>query len=310
MYSAVCKLVLDFRRKIVSKRAYEPKKVTIGVGSCLIGGAAKTEVVSYLMSNLHDRNPCTVVKGYKGTLFGPILVTDENRSPSLIGDEACMLYSRNFKVIVSRNKKEGVRLAEKEFNLIIVDDSFQHVYLKPHLSLLTIPCEDLNLLKQLNQEKFFPFGPLRDSFKSCVDVASAVLLINRQGNQDYPIELLKLPQDKPVFCGFYHTDLPIQNSNVTLVSSIARSAAFENAVEAQNSVQKKFIFRDHFQYLQRDIDFIESSSPSQIIVTTEKDWVKIKDLKTSLTWLVVKTKLKMEQAFLDFLDQQINAFCS
>ena len=310
MYSAICKLIVNTRRKLVTKYAYRPKKFTIGVGSCVVGGAAKTEVVSYLAKCLANRNPCIVVKGYKGALTGPVLVTEKNQSPQLIGDEGAMLYFRNFKVIVSKNKKEGVKFAENQFDVIIVDDSFQHVYLKPQINLLAVPCEDPELLRQLNQEKFFPFGPLRDSFKSCLDVASAVLLINRQGNQDYPIEVLNPSQDKPIFCGFYHIDLPIQNSNVTLVSSIARSAAFENAVEAQNSVQKKFIFRDHFQYLQKDIDFIESSSPSQFIVTTEKDWVKIKDLKTRLTWLVVKTKLKMEQAFLDFLDQQIDAFCS
>lgn len=137
----------------------------ISVGNITIGGAGKTPHVEYLIRLLQKRVRIAVLsRGYKRKTKGYVLA-DENVTAREIGDEPFQMYSKygnDIYIAVNANRCQGIdRLRHdeqtKDTDVILLDDAYQHRYVKPGVNILLVDYHRL-----IVYDKLLPAGRLRE----------------------------------------------------------------------------------------------------------------------------------------------------
>lgn len=135
----------------------------IVVGNIAIGGTGKTPHTEYLIEALrYNYNIGVLSRGYKRRTKGFVLATHRSR-PEDIGDESYQIFQKygdDITVAVCEDRVKGIRqLLEinKDINLMILDDAFQHRYVKAGLNILLT---DFNRLYA--DDALLPAGRLRE----------------------------------------------------------------------------------------------------------------------------------------------------
>lgn len=135
----------------------------VGVGNLSVGGSGKTPLIEYMVSTLQEDGltPAVVSRGYKGTARG-VTVLEDHHTAREVGDEPFQI-KRKFPeapVVVSKNRIAAIRKIMAEMpkvDVVLLDDSFQHRYVKPGLNLLTTPYS-----KPFTEDLLLPSGNLRE----------------------------------------------------------------------------------------------------------------------------------------------------
>ena len=168
----VCFRNLLFALGIKSQTA--PPVTTIGVGNLCTGGSGKTPHVEYLLRLLSGSYETALLsRGYRRKTSGFVL-DDGCHSPSRLGDEPSMLALKfpNVTVAVCEKRVEGVHQLLKRDpapQLIVLDDVFQHRYLKPTVNILLTEYGNPYF-----KDHILPFGNLRE-FRSARRRADIVI---------------------------------------------------------------------------------------------------------------------------------------
>ena len=139
----------------------------IVVGNIAVGGTGKTPHTEYIINLLHSHyNIGVLSRGYKRKTKGYFLATD-NVTPSQIGDEPYQMY-RKFgqyvTIAVCENRCQGIRnmlASNPNINLIILDDAFQHRYVKPKFSIVLT-----EFSRPIYNDHLMPLGRLREPIHS------------------------------------------------------------------------------------------------------------------------------------------------
>ena len=139
----------------------------VSVGNITVGGTGKTPHVEYIVEALYRRYHMAVLsRGYKRMTKGFILASN-NMSPRDIGDEPYQIYRKYGGLItlaVCENRRKGIRQLmriDPEINLILLDDGFQHRYVKPKVNIVLM---DYN--RPSYDDKLMPLGSLREPVTS------------------------------------------------------------------------------------------------------------------------------------------------
>ena len=126
---------------ILKQRTFDVPVIV--VGNISVGGTGKTPHVEYIIEHLCKEFHIGVLsRGYKRKTKGFILANDKT-SPNDIGDEPYQIY-RKFKGItlaVCENRCEGIetlKSIDPDINLFVLDDAFQHRYVKPTASVVLV----------------------------------------------------------------------------------------------------------------------------------------------------------------------------
>ena len=129
-----------FDSKILKEEEYDIP--IVGVGNITVGGTGKTPHVEYIVSNLAaDYKVAVLSRGYKRKTKGFVLANNKS-TPDLIGDEPLQIYQKfgmKIQVAVCENRRKGIAELRRIFpdlQLIVLDDSFQHRWVKPKVSVL------------------------------------------------------------------------------------------------------------------------------------------------------------------------------
>ena len=198
-------------RKRVKRLGHKLSIPVICVGNINLGGTGKTPTAIYLIENLTAKGlkPYLVMLGYKGSHIEATLVTDAHTAKE-VGDEA-ILMSSFAPVIVSKNRAEGGKLAQKlGADIVVMDDGFQNPSLAKDYSIVVVD-SDIGFGNGL----VCPSGPLRETLDDAKKRADAYLLIGEGRKRDEllnqighgsviveadlaPIEMGMNWQDKPV----------------------------------------------------------------------------------------------------------------
>lgn len=149
----------------------------ISVGNITVGGSGKTPHVEYLIRLLQDKAKVAVLsRGYKRKSRGYLLAEDDTPM-RLIGDEPYQMKRKFPKIHVAVDKKrcEGIdRLISDEAtcdtDVVLLDDAYQHRYVKPGINILLVDYHRLILYDEL-----LPAGRLREP-KSGKDRADIVII--------------------------------------------------------------------------------------------------------------------------------------
>jgi tetraacyldisaccharide 4'-kinase len=285
---------------------------SISVGNLSVGGSGKTPMVMYLTSLLQLEHSIQILsRGYgrKTTGYRHVNSTDD---ASTVGDEPLSYFQKfapKTDVFVCEKRQEAI-VKMKEMNpsaTIILDDAFQHRYVKPGLQLLLTPYQD-----QFLSDWHLPSGNLRES-KAGAHRADAIILTKCPDlTEDEMMTQRKRYESiqKPVFfsrieyADFQLIGIPVkQLKSVLLVTGISSSTSLKSHLMESYKVEE-LKFGDHHAFTQVDIQEIHRkfdtfASKEMAIVTTEKDLVKIEGLlsendRQTYPWYVLPITVKME----------------
>lgn len=280
-----------------SRSFYVP---VISVGNITVGGTGKTPHVEYLIRLLQKRYKVAVLsRGYKRKTKGYI-VADENATARTVGDEPYQVKRKfpDATVAVCKSRTEGIdRLTrdDRQLDVVLLDDAFQHRYVKPGINILLVDYHRLIIY-----DKLLPAGRLREplSGKNRADIVIVTKcpkelkpmefrVITKAMNL-YPYQHLyftTLSYDKPypVFDG-KATDFSRQNAaNVLLLTCIASPRQLQEDITGllpDDAVVNQVTFPDHHSFTKKDVDMLNSRFASmpqpRFVITTEKDAARLR----------------------------------
>ena len=325
---------LLFKLGILKSRAFDIP--VISVGNITVGGSGKTPHVEYLVSLLKDKMKVAVLsRGYKRKSKGYVLANDDTTMRE-IGDEPYQMKQKFPKLYVAVDKKrtEGIdRLTHdeqtKDVDVILLDDAYQHRYVKPGVNILLVDYHRLIIY-----DKLLPAGCLREpkEGKSRADI----VIITKCPKDLRPMEyrVLMKALDLYPYQSLYFTTLIYDNlkqvygtesmpinslpdrCNVLLLTGIASPKQMQNDLSMYNYNLSYLSFSDHHNFSKKDIrtinrKFAELPSP-KVIITTEKDVARIKfveglndEVKESMYALPVRIQFMLGQEE-DFNNKIIN----
>lgn len=289
-----------FESNILKSEEYDIP--VIGVGNLAVGGTGKTPHVEYIVSHLLlDYKVAVLSRGYKRKTKGFVLANSKS-TPSSIGDEPYQIYQKfHGKVIVAvcESRRKGIEELRRLFpdlGLIVLDDSFQHRWVKPKISILLT-----DYSKPFYKDRLLPLGRLRESPLQ-VNRADMVIVTKCPENlapigfriAKKDLDLMKFQklffsrydygQLKPVFAEDSPYSISLHeltsSDSVMLVTGIAHPRYFVRYFRHYPFKVKVDHYPDHHDFTKRDVLDIEKKFNSlpgrrKIIVTTEKDAVRL-----------------------------------
>jgi tetraacyldisaccharide 4'-kinase len=286
-------------------KTYRSSMPVICVGSYLVGGTGKTPTISLIAQILTElgHKPVILSRGYGGKLLGPHLVKNSDL-PEQVGDEPLMLTALSKSqapVVISKSRVAGAKFIERERlgNIILLDDGYQHRYLERDLNILLIPQK-----RSLRDAILLPAGRMRETLNSAVSRANIVLVVSRDevgkfANHNYnkfslpTFDLSIIPGE--IFDTTTNEKLAIDCLDklpVTAVAAIAQPEQFFKMLEKLGArIERKISFRDHHNY--SSDDWINIAKDSKLMITTAKDYIKLRKFSEPTTQLAV-LDLKIE----------------
>lgn len=296
----------------------------IAVGNITVGGTGKTPHVEYLVRLLHKLTKVAVLsRGYKRKSKGYVLA-DDSSTALTIGDEPYQM-TRKFKdiyVAVDANRREGIaRLTTDEstndVGVILLDDAFQHRYVKPGINILLVDYHRLIIY-----DKLLPAGRLREPLsgkrradfvivtKCPADLKPMDIRVLTKAMGLYPYQELffttmEYGELYPLFEGSNDEPPKLKGHNVLMLTGIASPEEMESDIKTKCRSLTTMTFRDHHVFTPKDIEaisdaFAQMDSP-KIIVTTEKDstrllQAKLTDaIKSALYVLPIQVRFMLNQ---------------
>lgn len=274
----------------------------VSVGNITVGGTGKTPHVEYIVSRLAGSyNIAVLSRGYKRKTKG-FLLANSKSSPDSIGDEPYQIWHKFgglVKVAVCEKRAQGIRELMREhpdIDLILLDDAFQHRYVKPKVSILLI---DHN--RPVNKDRLLPLGRLRESVHALgradmivitkcpvdmtpiqyrlMDKELSLMAYQKLYFSRFRYESLEpvFPDDSPYFASL---DQLTERDSVLLLTGIAHPRYFVRHFSEFPFKVKVSHYPDHHDFSRSDVlnierRFEEMKGEHKIIVTTEKDAVRL-----------------------------------
>jgi len=274
---------------------YKTKKLpcpVISVGNITVGGTGKTPVAIFIAGLLSAKGKRAAIlsRGYDRQTKGIAVVSDGVNvllDPAQAGDEPHLIAARlkDVPVIVGRDRCKAGLFAVEKFapDVIILDDGFQHIALHRDVNILLVDSQD-----GFGNGHLLPRGVLREPVSGA---ARADIVMIKGKGVTQPHMSVELDKKTPVFNFAYKpqclVDLKngaktplelIRGKDVVAVSGIAAPESFTATLKELNTrITKTLIYPDHHDYTEKDLQDIASAcGPNGLIVTTEKDGVKLK----------------------------------
>lgn len=274
----------------------------ISVGNLAVGGSGKTPMVEYLIRELKgEYNIATLSRGYGRKTKG-FLWVESDLSSSETGDEPLQIKTKfqNSAVAVCEDRVAGVTriLKEKpETNLILLDDAFQHRAIKPSIQILLSTYDSPYF-----QDYLMPVGRLRESRRGAKRADATVYT---KCPEDYkPIQFGKEP--------IFHSTINYSNEGfegpIIGFSGLAKNEIFAKHLASRYDLKGFEGYKDHHTFTQKDLDKLKTQAKDATLVCTEKDSMKIKQLKGSeqVKHISITTTIEGKTDFLTWLKEKIN----
>jgi tetraacyldisaccharide 4'-kinase len=331
-FSPIYGALMKSREKLYHRGVFHQQSLAvpvISIGNLVLGGTGKTPTVRHVARLLknHGYHPAIVSRGYQGEAQKAVNIVSDNEkiylSAALAGDEPYMLAASlpGIPVLTGKHRIFPCRYAidRIECDVIILDDGFQHLSVKRDIDLVLF---DSTILA--GSSRIFPGGPLREP-TSALNRCHGFLLTgttkkNKERAQSFSNLLQQRFPRQPVFKSFLASSKLVSKDNAFAEKSvpkiffgfcgIANPVRFENALVSHGLQLAGFqALRDHTAYSQPLVSHLCASAVklgADSLVTTEKDFVKLQGLNTSLPLHVLLIEQRIEQSFDLFLLNSLN----
>ena len=292
----------------------------ISVGNITVGGTGKTPLVMTLAKVLMNRGiPVAILsRGYKRKKASGPLVSDGQSillSPEESGDEPYLMAKalKGLPVLVGKDRLVNGQMALQRFGIrgFLLDDGYQHLQLHRDLNILLI---DSNI--GFGDNSLLPRGILREPLSHLrrADLFLLTKMEHTETCEALKSKLHEIHPSSPIFHSHYESAgligpkeeweecRSLKGKKVLALSGIANPIYFSHLLKKCGmEVIKEEIFPDHHLYTQKDLASIEEKSKGlDWIVTTEKDMLKLKNLKIDhlpLRALRIEVKIWEEEEF-------------
>ena len=294
----------------------------IAVGNLSVGGTGKTPQIEYLIRLLSPNYKiATLSRGYKRKSIGYVLA-DASATAESLGDEPFQMHQKfpNIKVAVDADRKNGIenllKLEEKP-DVILLDDAFQHRKVKAGFYILLSAYDDL-----FCDDFMLPTGNLRES-RNGAKRANCIIITKCPKNlsiEEQDRIKARINYKIPIFFSFIDYDTKVYNKNEeinvseiiekdkVIIAGIAKPEPFIDFIKKENDVI--MIYPDHHHFVNNEINSIKENSFGMIIITTEKDYVRLNSQNlNNLYYLPIKsTFLANDQRFNGLVNEYIIKF--
>lgn len=290
-----------FELGILKSRSFDIP--VISVGNITVGGSGKTPHVEYLIRLLKDKTKVAVLsRGYKRKSKGYVLAGKETEM-KVIGDEPYQMKSKfpDVYVAVDKNRCHGIDTltcdeATKDTDVILLDDAFQHRYVKPGINILLVDYHRLIIY-----DKLLPAGRLREpqSGKARADIVIITKCPKDLKPMEYRVIIKAMdlfPYQKLFFTTLEYDCLtPVyggkkrpldsigRNENILLLTGIASPKQMTYDLKEYTPNITPMAFTDHHQFTKKDIERInrtfEKMPSPKMVITTEKDNARLSGMK-------------------------------
>ncbi|MDX2362737.1 MAG: tetraacyldisaccharide 4'-kinase [Crocinitomicaceae bacterium] len=306
---------------------YSIPKKSICVGNLSVGGTGKTPHVDLILSHFieEDFNIAVLSRGYGRKTKG-LLEVNSNSTAAQVGDEPLfykLRHGEKITAIVAEERKLGVEFIlnlDPKHQVTVLDDAFQHRAVKAGLNIIITEHDHL-----FTDDYLIPAGNLRE-WRSGIKRADLIIVSKcpklSEADKGVLRKKLKFNPDAIYFseitydplCGFNSEIIP-KAENILLVTGIGNPQPLLNHLAAGHSVEH-LKFNDHHAFTESDIvriheKFDTFASRDKIIVTTEKDFMRIKDfdsvLSTKDRWFYqpITTIIDEQEKFNRLLDDYV-----
>ena len=332
-----------FERGMLKQTSFDIPVIV--VGNISMGGSGKTPHTEYIVNALKSQYRIGVLsRGYKRKTRGFVLATPDSQVAD-IGDEPYQIYRKflddGVAVAVCEDRVKGINEMRRllpDLNLIVLDDAFQHRYVKPGVAVVLMEYN-----RPPYEDHMLPFGRLREPMSS-LDRADIIIVTKCPEDMKpmeariYKTKLNLFPYQKLFFSSYEY--LPIQpvfpdsikpgaamslqrltrNDSILAVCGVANPRPFVRQLRKFGAKVRIKRYADHHNFSHSDMDsirdkFTNMSGQEKIIVTTEKDAVRLRNNPYFPPELRARTYyMPIRVAFTDYndrnfdetLDQQIN----
>ena len=266
-------------------RPYSSRFPVICVGNFTAGGAGKTPLALFIARLLLERgeSPVFLSRGYGGTTPGPVWVEDAPDAAQRFGDEP-LLLARVAPTLVARDRKAGVQMIEEggwHASVIIMDDGLQNPVLTKDLSIAVVDGR-----RGIGNGDVIPAGPLRAPLEFQIGLVDAIVvraLDAAQDPEEHGVhELLRHTFPGPVLAAHAVPSgdtTRLSKTPIVAYAGIANPDRFFGLLEASGArVVQRIAFPDHHAFSRADaVRLLErAQATGGRLVTTEKDWVRLK----------------------------------
>ena len=234
---------------------------TICVGNIYVGGTGKTSLCIKINEILKKKNirSCFIKKFYKDQL-----------------DEQKILKKRG-QVFSSKVRVDSIKQAEHEnYEVAIIDDGLQDSSINYDKSIVCF-----NNINWIGNGMVIPSGPLREKLFSIRNYDCIFLNGNLENLETIKKEIVKIHSKANIYIGQYkilNIDEINLYDNYFAFSGIGNHKTFLSTLkEHKINVMEDLEFPDHYEYTNKDLDKIITSSKkfNSKIITTEKDYLRI-----------------------------------
>lgn len=275
----------------------------IAVGNLTTGGTGKTPHVEYLIRLLkNDFKTSTLSRGYGRKTFGFIQANEETTARE-IGDEPYQIYhkyKKDIDVFVEAKRIMGViniMSVKPQTDVILMDDAFQHRAIAPGFSVLLT---DYN--HPYYKDFILPVGNLREPINGrkradVIIVTKCPKDLGENEKEEIIKKLKPFAHQNVYFTGIrygsvksFNESFPpinlkdLSTKKVVLITGIAKPDTLLKMLNKHNVDFKHLKYPDHHHFSKKNISniidiFGENQKQEKIILTTEKDAVRLKNYK-------------------------------
>ena len=324
---------LLFDTGVLKSRSFQVP--VIAVGNITVGGTGKTPHVEYLAGVLKDLFKVAVLsRGYKRHGKG-FIIANADTPMRTIGDEPYQMKQKfpGVTIAVDKNRCHGIDMLvenDSKLDVVLLDDAFQHRYVKPGINILLVDYHRLIIYDTL-----LPAGRMREPLRG-KDRAD-IVIVTKCPQELKPMEYRVItkamnlyPYQRLYFSTLEYDSLramfpdaqnakirqltDLKDHHTLLLTGIGSPQQLEHDLSPIIAHLTPMSFADHHQFRKKDIQLINETfnalpSPKSII-TTEKDMTRLKDveglsdeIRKNLYVLPVRVKFMQDQE--DMFNQQI-----
>ena len=291
---------MHFRHFLFSVGIYKSKKAAVPsfvIGNLKVGGTGKTPFAIWLIEKLDDSKTGFISRGYGRQTKGFQIISSSSEVNE-IGDEPSVVRNHFNALLgaVSENRLNGIQKLKQSFpqiQQVVLDDAFQHRKLNPDFSILLTTYNDLYI-----HDELFPVGGLRD-LKKRASAANAIVVtkcpdsLSEAEQQNIRVQLQLSAHQILAFTGIEYEE-PVAafdqmkpwNKNFRSVCFAGLANPIPFFMEGRNSslATIEMSLNDHHEYTPQDVarirkEWINFGQENTVLLTTEKDVVKCKNIK-------------------------------
>ena len=290
----------------------------VSVGNLTLGGSGKTPTVELVVRTLQELGavPAVVSRGYGRVTRGVHVVADREAvraDARTAGDEPLLLAERlpGIAVVVGESRHEAGRVAVERLGAtaLVLDDSFQHRTLAKDLEILVVQGRE-----PWGNARVFPRGMLREPLAGLAR-AHAILVTNAPGPDSVEAVTATVRRFNPtaaVLAARYHHQDAVETQRGRRVpvaelagrrlmafAGLGSPQGFADTLDAAGIHRVAFAeFPDHHWFTPADLrELVQDArtAGAEGLITTEKDWMRLRDLPPApLPLWVLPVRLVLE----------------